>query len=1213
MARQKGGSSESWERAWGSSLRCLLWMLRSVACPTTVTAAPPLLRVPLSRQRATLPRAVLGLHNLFSLVQRKRVKTRRRWSEGGTSRKKTPGTDNKQRHITNQSPICKYLLFERNTRQVPYHLTLANDGATMTDMPGFAARCQVPGSQGSTARATTFATPDPRLPTPNHLSPTLPAANRWLYRLRQAASPPRAGSQRQCNMGNESSRPDLSDGGRSRSLSPLPRDERYRHEDEDREQGGSGDNDNDALTRIPSTMPATLTSASARRRPSSPASPRRRRRTRAPSPESPLHTLRSASSPRHAPSRNEVGRSATQPDPADTSASRSSKKKSKDKRERKAKYSTHAEDLESIDEFRARIRRSKAPSPFPESDPDEPTDDPELEAVHASQAQSPKQTKLRKTPKGKGREPVSEATPDEALPAPSRPALDSDDDGPPPSAQTRGKRGRGDSDPGARGGEQLPRPKRPSTNGKHVAELSGAPHGEAQRDDINNSGFGPGDDMQVDSDNEVEPSRTTPSRSPVREDEPGTGSHVPSPASAPRPRNGDEANSDHADEGAPVLHAASPTPTAAEPAAQTPDTRRRPKRTVKRPFRLQEEQNTKAFAELPLNDAASLDPPGDAQSSAPAVATKPARTSRASRKKPDKRPAAGVDAEGLNDENSAGKSQYRSGPLSRAEQNQITRAVDRVRDAEGLSQEDMNRVIHENPRNSDQAINRQLWTSIQDACPSRPRKKLMSWTRQRFHNFAGRGTWTPAQDDELVFLIEKHGKKWSHIAGLINRYQKDVRDRWRNYLVCRHTVKTDAWSKDEEARFRGLVETSINQIRQGLNGNSSRKAPEALINWLQISEAMNHTRSRLQCMEKWKRMRAAEPLPDEVPTVLPQGNSRSLNKSRRDLRKLNAGAKYMLICAVRDSAVATDAEINWTNIVDFTFDGRYERQALVVAWGRLRQAVPDWERKTTHDCTLYLCEMFEREADFGREEPVDNPVSSDPKRGRKGKAGADRPSSSHPAPSTLQQQTVATDHPASGEPRRKRQGTQRKSGVAAAAAAAHTGGQAEPQGIDTGTEDQTGPEPRISSSRGALGQAEKEQSPELGSARPVPQSPPSAEADPPRAAARRERRASVGTKAAAGFQEQEEAVLPRPPRQSGATVLGKRWPPGDFTHGGDMGDARSKKRRTPNNTQHASGTKSNLDASGAQSPKMSSKSWSVISSDMDDMEDIPATLTRRHR
>ncbi|KAK4140449.1 uncharacterized protein C8A04DRAFT_39904 [Dichotomopilus funicola] len=395
------------------------------------------------------------------------------------------------------------------------------------------------------------------------------------------------------------------------------------------------------------------------------------------------------------------------------------------------------------------------------------------------------------------------------------------------------------------------------------------------------------------------------------------------------------------------------------------------KRKAKQPFvSTEEEENAQAFAELPQAEATPnlrqstrqrkvLVPiVEDGADAPPSSSPIPWRT-----KKPKRQPA--PDSIGYDsDEEVPERGQYRSGPLSDIEQGQITRAVDRFRNNEELTQEELNRMIHLNPQTSSDTIVRRFWSTIQDACPSRPRRKLISWTRQRFHNWAGRGTWTPEQDEELVELVEKHGKKWSYIAGLINRYQKDVRDRWRNYLVCRGMLKTEYWTEAEEDQLRALVESAVDAIQKEMPENSTKSAEE-LINWLTISEAMGHTRSRLQCIEKWKRIRATEPVADKVPTVLPAGNSWRLKKARDDLRRISPEVKYRLLCAVRDSQAGTDSRIDWKAIVSGTFRGRYERQALVVTWGRMRKAVPRWEYKTTRDCARYLCEMYESEGRFG--------------------------------------------------------------------------------------------------------------------------------------------------------------------------------------------------------------------------------------------------------
>lgn len=395
--------------------------------------------------------------------------------------------------------------------------------------------------------------------------------------------------------------------------------------------------------------------------------------------------------------------------------------------------------------------------------------------------------------------------------------------------------------------------------------------------------------------------------------------------------------------------------------SRTPKSRQTTKRKAKRPFFIrEEEENARGFSELPPDDA--VIPPMEVRLKRDRAESEagPSTTTRGSKKakeKPKKRSIDDTAPGYLDDAATPGRSQYRSGALTETEQSQIVAAVERFQEDEGLTREEINKVIHENPQRNGKVLHRQLWASVQDACPSRPRKKLINWCRLRFHNFDGRATWTKEQDDQLAEMVQLHGKSWSKIAGLINRHQKDVRDRWRNYLVCRNH-KTDAWSDGEEERLRELVTNSIRKIQNELRPSQNpSKSPEELINWLKISESMGYTRSRLQCMYKWKRMRAAEPV---SATVLPSGSSWRLEKARKELRKISAQEKYTLMSAIRDLKVGTDDKIHWKTI-EGKFHGKYERQTLIVTWGRLRQAVPDSESKRTYDCAKYLCEMYERE------------------------------------------------------------------------------------------------------------------------------------------------------------------------------------------------------------------------------------------------------------
>ncbi|KAG7293720.1 hypothetical protein NEMBOFW57_003777 [Staphylotrichum longicolle] len=678
----------------------------------------------------------------------------------------------------------------------------------------------------------------------------------------------------------------------------------------------------------------------------------------------------------------------------------------------------------------------------------------------------------------------------------------------------------------------------------------------------------------------------------------------------------------------PVQRHANLASTSLEPSPKPSGLTRSVKRKAKKPFLpRQEEENAHAFAALPLDDVVSPSRsrrPKTAQPTAQVLAGPSAVAPRKERKKAPKQPTEDSAAELSDGQIPAGGSQYRSGQLSRTEQNQIIRAVDRFREDEGLTQEELIRVIHDNPQTSTQAVNRQLWASIQDACPSRPRRKLIGWCRQRFHNFAGRGTWTQEQDDELADLVEKHGKKWSFIAGLINRHQKDVRDRWRNYLICRDNVKTDAWSEGEKKQFRDLVESSIEQIREGLSENSN-KSPEDLINWLHISDAMGRTRSRLQCMEKWKRMRAAEPLADKVPTVLPPGSSWRLEKARRELRKLTAEDKYILMRTVRDSRVGTDAKINWKQIVSGTFGDRYERQTLVVTWGRLRKAVPDWEWKTTRDCAQYLCDMYESEGNFrangdvemgnAEDDLLDETAPSIRKRAKKSKAAA-RSSSVDTAASSPRNQTTngVESHketeeapaPAKGSKStskklREKRGKLRGKTESNAAVPDTANESAKSADEDAELEDPQSPtKSRSLSTKKRRRPVERDSSPdvEIG-AQPLS---PSVEAHAARSK-RRERRESIGEDSNAKGQEQDIAA---PAADSASAKVSKRLRRGSLTGGENADSPLSKKQKTSKNSK-VYGRTGKVRADRPPNT-FNGKSWSVISSDMDDMEDIPATL-----
>lgn len=105
-----------------------------------------------------------------------------------------------------------------------------------------------------------------------------------------------------------------------------------------------------------------------------------------------------------------------------------------------------------------------------------------------------------------------------------------------------------------------------------------------------------------------------------------------------------------------------------------------------------------------------------------------------------------------------------------------------------------------------------LWYRLFEACPDRKRQKVINVARKKFHNFVARGKWTPEQDAELSALINVNGTAWSKIAGIINRHPEDVRDRYRNYIVCGANQRRDVWNEEEEARLTEYVKEAMEAI-----------------------------------------------------------------------------------------------------------------------------------------------------------------------------------------------------------------------------------------------------------------------------------------------------------------------------------------------------------------------------------------------------------------
>ncbi|RFU78991.1 hypothetical protein TARUN_3222 [Trichoderma arundinaceum] len=328
---------------------------------------------------------------------------------------------------------------------------------------------------------------------------------------------------------------------------------------------------------------------------------------------------------------------------------------------------------------------------------------------------------------------------------------------------------------------------------------------------------------------------------------------------------------------------------------------------------------------------------------------------------------------------------YTQGRFTDAEFDGISRAVEAFRSEYGLTQVEVNEMIQAPGGTTAGDAHARLWYRLFEVCPDRKRQKVINVARKKFHNFVARGTWTPEQDAELSALIGVHGTAWSKIAAIINRHPEDVRDRYRNYIVCGPNQRKDVWSEEEEARLTEHVKEAMEAIDELRNAQPKRslllKAYEELIDWQNISEKMERTRSRLQCITKWKAMqnrisgkkkdkRPPPPQsverkrqPDRVQAevfVSDEDISSQLDLARQQMVSMREEEQYRLVLAIQGASVLSDAQIPWAKLLDKKFRSQWSRGAQVLLWDRLKQTVPDWEAMTVLDVAQHIINEYNR-------------------------------------------------------------------------------------------------------------------------------------------------------------------------------------------------------------------------------------------------------------
>lgn len=290
----------------------------------------------------------------------------------------------------------------------------------------------------------------------------------------------------------------------------------------------------------------------------------------------------------------------------------------------------------------------------------------------------------------------------------------------------------------------------------------------------------------------------------------------------------------------------------------------------------------------------------------------------------------------------------------------ISQAIESFREFNNLTQQEVNDIIQQSIHSS---IGKGLWTSLYEDLPSISRRNIHSFCRRNFHNFEGRGVWTEDQDEDLREAYQRNPNKWKVIGQELNRFSEDARDRWRNYLVCGGNMKKDMWDKVEEAQLQTAVNECIHAIheerRQTEASGASLADEETLIDWQKVSMKMNHTRSRLQCMYKWKRIKALSQSDDEHgnPNDLISQSWR-LEDAKIQARTLSASEKLQLLRAVRDSGASREGKIPW-GAISLALNEKKKRMIWKVTIRKLKNRLRGSDEMKFKDVVEHLVNIFE--------------------------------------------------------------------------------------------------------------------------------------------------------------------------------------------------------------------------------------------------------------
>lgn len=266
---------------------------------------------------------------------------------------------------------------------------------------------------------------------------------------------------------------------------------------------------------------------------------------------------------------------------------------------------------------------------------------------------------------------------------------------------------------------------------------------------------------------------------------------------------------------------------------------------------------------------------------------------------------------------------------------------------------------------------REFWAEIHQEFPERTTTSINRIARRRWHNYEQRGgNWTADDDNLLAELNKLHPSQWKIISVSMKRSPEDCRDRWRNYLQYGEERNTHHWEDYEVTRLNQAVSECVARLledRRQSNGSVDDYDPYFDLDWHAVSQKAGGTRSRLQCLAKWKALQeAAEKVDADADASGTPASSakRKRSSSKAPARKkkpvprqkkaktdrrMLAGDKLQLIADITNANVAEEENIPWDDITLANPDSTWTSEERKEAFEML---VNEVGRRPSLDATL---------------------------------------------------------------------------------------------------------------------------------------------------------------------------------------------------------------------------------------------------------------------